>query len=156
MRMLAAAAVLFVSLSAVHAADVELRLDRLAPSLKLLNDQDRRIVDQAIQLIQRGEGKLALAQLSALSKSNPKNSSVRILAAYVMLEAGNLLGAFEHAKKAESSEPNSYLCWFLAKVALLTGNRDACQREVKHLKKVGDMPAETEALEKQMKEISRR
>ncbi len=154
MRMLAAA--LFVFLATAPAAEVELRLDRLTPSLKLLNDQDRRIVDQAIQLIQRGDGKLALAQLSALSKSNPKNSSVRILAAYVMLEAGNLLGAFNEAKKAESSEPNSYLCWFLAKVAFLSGKKDACEREVKHLKKVGDMPAEVQALEKQMKEISRR
>jgi len=134
-------------------ATVDLRLDRLSPALKLVNEQDRRVVDTAIQLIQRGENSLALAQLAALTKSHPENSSVRVLTAYAMLQLGNLLGAFEEAKKAESSgNGNSYTCWFLAKVALLTGDKDVCKRELKHVKKMGDMAADAQALDKEVKQ----
>jgi hypothetical protein len=65
---------------------------------------------------------------------------------------GNLVGAFEEAKKAESApNGNSYKCWFLAKVAVLAGDRKVCRRELKHVKQAGDMVAEVTALERELK-----
>lgn len=135
----------------LQCAEVDLRMERLSESLKLLKEQERSVVDQALELIQKGRNTAALAQLSTLMKDNPKNTSLRVLAAYGLLRAGDLLGAFEEAKKAESSpHGNSYTCWFLARVALLVGDRPMCERELKHVKKAGDMAADVEALEKEL------
>ena len=78
---------------------MELRFDRLASALTLLNDADRKIVDEAAQLIREGENAGALARLSSLTHSNPDNSSLRILMAYAQLQLGNLTGALDEAKE---------------------------------------------------------
>jgi len=139
-------------LTFAESAKVDLRVDRLASALKLLNDEDRNIVDQAVQLIQSGNHSLALVRLSSLNARNPENSSLRILTAYAQLQVGNLLGAFEQAKTAEKApNGNSYKCFFLAKLALLTGDQASCSRELKHVKGVGDMKADVKELEKELK-----
>ena len=136
----------------LQCAKLDVRMERLAESLKLLKVTDRSVVDQAVALIRKGENTAALAQLSTLNRANPKNSSLRILTAYALLQVGNLVGAFEEAKKAESApNGNSYKCWFLAKVAVLAGDRKVCKRELKHVKTVGDMAAEVRALEKDLR-----
>jgi len=137
---------------ALSAADINLRMDRLSDSLNLLKVEDRSVVDQALTLIRQGENAAALAQLSTLTKANASNSSVRILTAYALLQAGNVLGAFDEARKAEASpNGNSYKCWFLAKVALLAGDKTACRREIKHVEHVGDMAADVKALKRELK-----
>lgn len=133
------------------AADFKLQMDRLTEGLKPLPKVDARVVDETIQLIQKGNHAAALVRLSELNRNNPQNSSLRILTSYAMLQLGNLLGAFEEADKAhKASDGNSYKCWFLAKVALLNGKRDVCERELKHVKGAGDMTAEARALEAEM------
>ena len=95
------------------APGMELRFDRLASALTLLSDADRKIVDEAVQLIREGEHAGALARLSTLTHSNPDNSSLRILMAYAQLQLGNLTGALDEAKKAhEAPNGNSYRCYF--------------------------------------------
>ena len=136
----------------LRSADVDLRMDRLADSLNLLRGEDRAVVEQVLDLIRKGENTLALGRLTALNTANPQNSSLRILSAYALLQAGNFLGAFDEAAKAEKApDGNSYKCWFLAKVALLAGDKSACKRELKHVKSVGDMAADVKALEKELK-----
>jgi Flp pilus assembly protein TadD len=131
---------------------VDLRFDRLASALTLLNDADRKIVDQAAQLIREGENAGALARLSTLTHSNPDNSSLRILMAYAQLQLGNLTGAFDEAKKAhEAPNGNSYRCYFLAKIAFLTGDTVTCRRELNHTKNAGDMPEEVRQLQNDLK-----
>jgi len=135
------------------AGGMDLRFDRLASALKLLNDSDRMIVDQAVQLIKEGENVGALARLSSLTNSNPENSSLRILMAYVQLQLGNLTGAFDEAKKAhDAPNGNSYRCYFLAKIAFLTGDKVTCRRELNHVKNAGDMPGAVRELEKDLKQ----
>ncbi|MGH9661504.1 MAG: hypothetical protein ACRD96_23355 [Bryobacteraceae bacterium] len=131
-----------------RAADApDLRLDLLAPSLKILTDMDRRTVDAAVQLIQKGENTLALAQLLTLSKSNPKNSSLRILAAYTSLKLGDLVGALNHSKTAEKApDHTAYACWFLAKVAVLKGDTKTSKREIKHISGVPEYREEARKL----------
>lgn len=125
--------------------------DRLSGAIEDLNGADRNIVSDAIKLIQRGEHVLALNRLSSLKERNPGNSSVRVLASYALLQAGNLLGAFDEAKRAhEGPKGNSYVCWFLAKVALLNGQRAVCERELEHLRKDSNMRAEAEQLEREL------
>ena len=132
---------------------MELQFDRLASALTLLNDSDRMIVDQAVQLIKQGENVGALARLSSLANSNPENSSLRILMAYVQLQLGNLTGAFDQAKKAhDAPNGNSYRCYFLAKIAFLTGDRVTCRRELEHVKNAGDMPEAVHELQKDLKQ----
>lgn len=134
------------------AAGMDLRFDRLASALTLLNDADRKIVDEAAQLIREGENVGALARLSSLTHSNPDNSSIRILLAYAQLQLGNLTGALDEAKKAhEADNGNSYRCYFLAKIAFLTGDKVTCKRELNHAKNAGDMPAEVRQLENDVK-----
>ncbi len=142
----------FLAAASAAQPQVELNVDRLASALKLLSDMDRAIVRQTIDLLRSGQHEAALARLSALNTSNPENSSVRILLAYAQLQLGNLLGAFEQAEKAEAA-PNgtSYRCYFLGKMALITGNRAVCQREIGHLKAVGDMKSGVRELEKAMR-----
>lgn len=136
----------------LRGAGVDLRMDRLADSLNLLRTEDRAIVEEAVTLIRKGENALALGRLSALNAANPQNSSLRILTAYALLQAGNFLGAFDEAAKAEKApNGNGYKCWFLAKVALLAGDKAVCKREIKHVKSVGDMAAEVKALERELK-----
>ena len=115
---------------------MELQYDRLASALTLLNDADRKIVNEAAQLIREGEHVGALARLSALTHSNPDNSSLRILMAYAQLQLGNLTGAFDEAKKAhDAPNGNSYRCYFLAKIAFLTGDNVTCRREIESRQK---------------------
>ena len=130
------------------APSMELRFDRLASALTLLSAADRKIVDEAAQLIREGENAGALARLSELTHSNPNNSSLRILIAYAQLQLGNLTGALDEAKRAhEAPNGNSYRCYFLAKIAFLTGDKVTCKRELNHVKNAGDMPNEVRQLE---------
>lgn len=134
------------------APTMDLRFDRLASALTLLNDGDRKIVDEAVQLIRQGEHAGALARLSTLTHSNPDNSSLRILMAYAQLQLGNLTGALDEAKKAhEAPNGNSYRCYFLAKIAFLTGDNVTCRRELNHVKNAGDMPEEVRQLQNDLK-----
>lgn len=144
----------FLALSIVapiRAADFNLRVERLAGSLSGLKSVDRTVVDEALQLIQKGENSLALVRLTALNKENPRNSSLRIMTAFVMLQLGNLVGAFEEAKKAERApDGEAYKCWFLAKVALLAGDKTVCERELKHAQDAGYAAAEVKELKQQL------
>jgi len=134
------------------APGMELRFDRLASALTLLSDSDRKIVDEAAQLIREGENVGALARLSTLTQSNPNNSSLRILMAFAQLQLGNLTGALDEAKKAhEAPNGNSYRCYFLAKIAFLTGDTVTCRRELNHAKNAGDMPEEVRQLQNDLK-----
>ncbi len=134
------------------AASFDLRFDRLTEALGLLPDADRASVDQVVKSIKNGDHQGALARLNELNRSNPENSSLRLLTSYAMLQLGNLLGAYEEAHHAhEAGNGNSYKCWFYSKLALINGNNDVCKRELKHVKKAGDMPQEAKALEKEMK-----
>jgi len=133
----------------------ELDYGRLSGPLAKLPPPDQNAVHDAIRLIKDGDHALALARLSSLmDQKNPQNSSLRILASYALLQAGNLLGAFQEAEKAhEAPGGGMYACWFLGKVALLNGNKEVSERELRHLKRAGGMAAETDELEK---EIGRR
>jgi len=136
-----------------HAADrPALEPARLTASLDKLTGADHQAAEKALALIRKGEHSLALAQLTALTRQNPDNSSVRILAAYSLLQLGNLVGAFTEARKAESApDANSYSCWFLAKVALIAGDRTVCRREIGHLRHDPTMAHQAAELEKQLK-----
>jgi len=132
-------------------ASVDLRMEPLADSLKLLKSEERTAVEQAVEFIRRGENTTALARLSTLTGANPQNSSLRILSAYALLQLGNFLGAFEEAKKAEAApNGNSYKCWFLAKVALLAGDKEVCRRELEHARKAGHLASDIKAIEKEL------
>ena len=134
------------------APGMDLRFDRLASALTLLNDSDRKIVDEAVQLIREGENVGALARLSTLTLSNPNNSSLRILLAFAQLQLGNLTGALDEAKKAHAApNGNSYKCYFLAKIAFLTGDKVTCRRELNHTKNAGDMQEEVRQLQNDLK-----
>ena len=127
----------------------DLRFDRLTSALATLSAGDRTAVDQAIELMRKGDNNLALVRLSALNEKNPQNSSLRILTAYSMLRLGNLVGAFDEADKAEKA-PNgdAYKCWFLAKLAFLKGDMAVCRKEMSHAKANGE---DVKALEDDMK-----
>src|ERR1700691_204888 len=134
------------------ATSMELRFDRLTSALTLLSDADRKIVDEAAQLIREGEHVGALARLSTLTHSNPDNSSLRILMAYAQLQLGNLTGALDEAKKAhDAPNGNSYRCYFLAKIAFLTGDSVTCRRELNHAKNAGDMTEDVRQLQNDLK-----
>ena len=134
------------------ASSVDLRMDRLASALTLLSASDRQVVHQAAELIREGENVGALARLSTLTHSNAQNSSLRILIGFVQLKLGNLTGALDEAKKAhEAPNGNSYKCFFLGKVAYLTGDKATCQRELIHVKSAGDMPEGVRQLENDLK-----
>jgi Flp pilus assembly protein TadD len=149
---LACAAALALAAPPPPAPTMELRFDRLASALTLLGDADRKIVDEAAQLIREGEHAGALARLSILTHSNPDNSSLRILMAYAQLQLGNLTGALDEAKKAhEAPNGNSYRCYFLAKIAFLTGDTVTCRRELNHAKNAGDMPEDVRQLRNDVK-----
>jgi Flp pilus assembly protein TadD len=119
----------------VSAENFDLQYGRLATALSGLSTMNKKIVDEAISHIRNGENNLALVRLFELNKENPKNSSLRILTAYTLLRTGDLLGALDHAKQGEGS-PNgdAYKCWFLAKIAFVTGDKEVCKRELGHAK----------------------
>lgn len=149
---LLAICLLVVAAAPLRADKVDLRAERLTEALDLLKPSERSVVDHAVDLIRKGMNTDALAALSTLTKDNPKNSSLRILTAYALLQLGNLVGAFDEAKKAEAApNGNSYKCWFLGKLALLVGDREVCKREIAHAKKAGDMATDVDALEKELK-----
>ncbi len=113
---------------------------------------DRDVIQDTIRLIQNGEHTLALNRLSALSERYPENSALRILLSYVLLETGNLVGAFEQAEEAhELNGENPYKCWYLAKVALMTGHMGMCHRELEHLRNAGEMQDAVSELETELK-----
>lgn len=134
-----------------RAETFDLNYSRLEGALNQLSSGDRIAVDDAIRLVRDGEHSLALARLSELNTANPANSSLRILASYALVLAGNLVGAFAEAEKAHDA-PNgdSYKCWFFAKIALLNGKTDQCERELEHVRKAGDMIAEVQAIEAEL------
>jgi len=113
---------------------------------------DLDAIQDTIRLIQNGEHTLALNRLSSLSERYPENSALRILLSYVLLETGNLVGAFEQAEEAhEMNGENPYKCWYLAKVALMTGHMGLCHRELAHLRKAQEMEEEVSELEAELK-----
>jgi predicted Zn-dependent protease len=136
-----AVALVLVSCLPIHASearsgDMQPRLDlkALAEPLQDLTPADRALVDKAIKLIDMKQHLQALAYLTELTASNPKNSSLRVLRAYALLELGNITGALGDARTAESTGSHSgYRCWFLAQVAYLAGDKPLCRREIKHL-----------------------
>jgi hypothetical protein len=113
---------------------IELSIQDLAEPLRDLSPSDEKNFNEAVTLIQQKHHVLALAVLSPLAKSNPANSSIHIVRAYVLLELGNVAGALGDAKQAEESGTHTaYKCWFLARVAYLAGNKPLCRREIKHV-----------------------
>jgi Flp pilus assembly protein TadD len=144
---------LFVCLwtQSAGAAGFDLRLDLLTKPLSGLAPGDRRLVDESIALIKQGEHAKALAVLSEVNK-NTTNPGLKVILSYALLQVGDKVGAFGEAAKAESAQgANSYVCYFLAKVAAITGDQAACQRELEHVKKSGELKAEVKALEKELK-----
>jgi hypothetical protein len=112
----------------------ELNLKALGEPLQDLTSQERKAVDEAIRLIGQRQHSEALASLTSLTQGNAKNSALRVLRAYVLLELGNVAGALDDAKLAEASGVHTaYKCWFLAQVAYLAGNKPLCHREIKHV-----------------------
>ena len=112
----------------------KLDLRALAEPLQDLTPAERDVVTEAVRLIKEKQHFLALASPTSLTESNPSNSAVRVLRAYVLLELGNLSGALEDADAAEASGARTaYKCWFLAQVAHLAGNKPLCRREIKHI-----------------------
>lgn len=151
MKVLTLFLLLWVAVPA-YSAGFDLRFDRLSEALGLLPDADQAQVKEVVDLIKKGDHQAALARLTELNGSNPENSSLRLLTSYAMLQVGNLLGAFEEANRAhEANNGNSYKCWFYSKLALLNGKTEVCKRELKHVKKAGDMPEEAKSLEKELK-----
>jgi Flp pilus assembly protein TadD len=133
-----------------------LRFDQLAAPLSMLNMDERKVVDDAIELIRSGRHLAAFERLSVLSKSRPDNSSLHILVAYTLLQAGNIADAFREATTAhEAPDGSSYKCVFRAKIALLTGDTAECKHEIQHLKKVGDQPADLRQITKDLKNAKR-
>jgi Flp pilus assembly protein TadD len=143
---------LFVSLLSAQAPPFALRIDQLAAPLEMLTAADRKVVDEAMGLIRDGQHRTALDRLTELTKSHPENSSLHILAAYALLQAGNIVSAIQEATIAHDA-PNggSYKCAFRAKVALMNGDTASCKEELGHLRKVGDQPAEVRQIEKDLK-----
>jgi hypothetical protein len=113
---------------------IELSIQDLAEPLRDLSPSDEKAFNEAVTLIQQKQHLPALAVLTPLAESNPTNSSLLIVRAYVLLELGNVAGALGNAKQAEESGAHTaYKCWFLARVAYLAGNKPLCRREIKHV-----------------------
>jgi len=128
----------------------ELDMGKLEGSFGSLTSADHKAVQDAVGLIKDGQHSLALVRLFELNDRNPENSSLRILASYALLQAGNLAGAFDEAQKAhEVKDQNAYKCWYLGKVALLNGKKEVCQREIGHVHGSGNQ-AGADELRKEM------
>ncbi len=111
-----------------------LNLKALAEPLQDLTAEERNSVDAAYRLIRQKKHLLALTSLTSLTETNPKNSAIRVLRAYVLLELGNITGSLNDASFAEESGGRSaYRCWFLAQVAYLAGDKPLCRREIGHI-----------------------
>lgn len=141
----------FLFLAPAWAGEPDLKLNRLKPSLESLTRGERGSVTRALELIRRGEHSAALAQLTELTRANPANSASRVVLAFGLLQAGNLVGAFDQAKQAEAAaDHNSYVCLFLARVARLVGEAEVCRRELGHVREAGTDKKEAAALERQL------
>ena len=114
---------------------IELSIQDLAEPLRDLSPSDEKAFNEAVTLIQQKQHLSALAVLTPLAESNPSNSGLHIVRAYVLLELGNVAEApLGDAKQAEESRAHTaYKCWFLARVAYLAGNKPLCRREIKHV-----------------------
>jgi hypothetical protein len=135
---------------------LELDFKALVDPLQNLTPAEREVVDKTIKLIEQKQHVLALANLSALTASNPMNSALRVLRAYVLLELGNKIGAVDDARIAESSGLRSaYRCWFLAQVAYLAGNKPLCRREIKHLAGLPSYRSKAEQLRRDLESRSK-
>jgi predicted Zn-dependent protease len=146
-------AILLFAVTAAAAQD--LKVKRLNSSLRALGRSGRGAVERSLDLIRKGEHTAALAQLTGLTRDNPENSAVRVVLAYALLQAGNLAGAFDHARKAEAApDHNSYVCLFLARVAWLAGDTAVCRRELGHVRAAGTDKAEADALERKLAQQS--
>jgi len=111
-----------------------LDLKALSEPLQDLTPADHEILDKSVKLIGDGKHIQALAYLTELTVSNPRNSALRVIRAYALLEMGNIAGALGDARIAEDSGTHSaYKCWFLAQVAYMAGDKPLCRREIKHL-----------------------
>lgn len=133
------------SLAVYGYPDFDLNFEDLSGPLDALPDTAGTTVRDTIQLIKNGDHTLALTRLSSLNESNPQNSSLRILTSYALLQTGNLVGAFEEAEKAHDCPGRLNIkCWFLGRVALLTGDQAICEREVAHMHKIGQVAEATE------------
>ena len=130
----------------------DLDYSRLSGPLGALAQTERDTVRDTIELIKKGEHTLALNRLTALKDKNPENSSLHIMASYALLQAGNLAGAFEEAEAAHETRDGNgaYRCWFLGKVASITGNKDVLEREIAHLRRSGEMVAQLRELEEEI------
>ena len=119
----------------LSAESFDLQYGRLATALAGLSTMDQKTVEDAISHIRKGDNNLALVRLYELNKENPKNSSLRILTAYALLRTGDLIGALHNAKQGEvATDGDAYKCWFLAKIAFVTGDKSTCKRELGHAK----------------------
>ena len=139
-----------VPAAGAQASPFNLRFDLLTPSLGSLSSVERMKLDTAIDLIRRGEHLAAFVPLAELSKSNPKNSSLRVILAYTMLQLGNLAGAFDNAMKAEKTHGSSYVCAFLARVAAIAGKSQVCERELNHISGDPNMAGEAQEIRAQL------
>ena len=145
-----------LALMPAWAGTPEVKLSRLKPSLQSLTAGERSTVSRALDLIQRGEHTAALAQLTELTRANPANSGARVVLAYGLLQAGNLVGAFDHAKQAEAApDHNSYVCLFLARIARLAGDVEVCRRELGHVRQAGTDKKEAAEVERQLAETAK-
>src|SRR6058998_714285 len=86
-------------LAAATAPDLD--MNQLAGPLRNLKAEEQSILDEAIQLIQKKEHSLAFLTLSRLVEINPKNSSLHVMRAFVLLQLGNLAGTLDDARTAE-------------------------------------------------------
>jgi hypothetical protein len=141
------AALLILLSVAPSMAQVSLQFDRLTKFFDRLSAMDRSTIDDSVALLKKGDHSLALIKLKELTQANSTNAGVRVLLAYALLNAGNQLGAFDEAKRAEKDGHDSYVCLFLAKVAYVAGDPAVCKREVKHVEKVGTPEEVAEAKE---------
>lgn len=148
MRPILILTLLLASVPPVGAISFELNFDRLQEAFRLIPDSDRGSLDEVIVLVKKGEHKEALSRLNALNKKFPDNSSLRVMTAFALVNLGNFLGAFEEADYAhDAPNGNPYKCLFYARVALLAGRPEACQRELKHAKDNKEQPKEVKEIE---------
>jgi thioredoxin-like negative regulator of GroEL len=133
------------------AQEFPLQFDRLTKWFDRVSATERSTLDDSIDLLKKGDHSLALIKLKQLTQSNSSNAGVRVLLAYALLNAGNQLGAFDEAKRAERDGHDSYVCLFLAKVAYIAGDPAVCKREVKHVQKVGTPEEVAEATDLERK-----
>ena len=132
----------------LYPAPIELPLKSISEPMRALPDAQRRTLDRAISLVRRGEHLAALSVLQEMAKSTPGSSAVRVVLSYALLQAGNVAGAFDEARLAESApDRNSYMCVFLAKIALLAGDTSTCKREIEHARSTGKHGKEVKELE---------